>query len=73
MIHGMRHRTEEASRLVVHLSALTTIVGAGVLLLARHPALFTIGVTLTIGVVCGYFSALLVIPALARIWRLHDA
>lgn len=73
MIHGMRHRTEGASRLVVHLSALTTIVGAGVLLLARHPALFTIGVTLTIGVVCGYFSALLVIPALARIWRLHDA
>ena len=73
LMHGLRHRTEGASRLVIHLSAVTTMVGAGVLLLARHPALFSIGLTLTIGVVCGYLAALLVIPAVARLWRLHDS
>jgi preprotein translocase subunit SecF len=33
----------------VWVSALTTIVGAFSLLFARHPALFSIGLTLTIG------------------------
>ena len=48
----------------VHLCALTTMVGTGALMLARHPALFLVGVTLTSGLLAGYLTAFLVIPAI---------
>lgn len=48
----------------VSLSAATTVVGAGALLFARHPALFSIGVTLVAGVFAGYLAAVLVVPSL---------
>ena len=48
----------------VSLSAVTTVVGAGALLFARHPALFSIGVTLVAGVLAGYLAAVLVVPSL---------
>ncbi len=52
----------------VTLAAATTLVGAGVLLFARHPVMFSIGVTLVAGVLSGYISSLLVIPPLYRLW-----
>ena len=61
---GMRREVFRA----VTLSALTTVLGAGVLLLARHPAFFSIGVTLVAGVSAGYLYAWLVLPALQTIW-----
>ena len=48
----------------VSLSAVTTVIGAGALLFARHPALFSIGVTLVAGVFSGYLAAVLVVPSL---------
>jgi predicted exporter len=68
MMHGIQHETAETSLLVVHISALTTIVGTAVLLLAHHPALFSIGLTLTIGTLCGYLGAVTVVPAALRLW-----
>jgi len=53
--------------MAVSLSAATTFVGAGVLLFAEHPALFSIGITLVIGVLAGYLSSVFVIPAFQRI------
>lgn len=52
----------------VTLSAGTTIIGAGALLFAQHPALFSIGLTLVSGVLAGYLTALLAVPALCRIF-----
>ncbi len=68
MMHGIQHEQAATSLLVVHISALTTIVGTAVLLLARHPALFSIGLTLTIGTLCGYLGAVTVVPAALRLW-----
>ncbi|MEI7948200.1 MAG: hypothetical protein WCJ02_15975, partial [bacterium] len=51
------------------LSAVTTILGAGVLLLAKHPALFSIGVTLVAGISAGYFCALLTLRAIYSLMR----
>jgi len=61
---GMRREIFRA----VTLSALTTVLGAGVLLLARHPAFFSIGVTLVAGVSAGYLYAWLVLPAMQTLW-----
>ena len=52
----------------VWVSALTTIVGAFSLLFARHPALFSIGLTLTMGLMAGYLAAQFAVPALYRMW-----
>jgi predicted exporter len=68
MMHGIEHEEAETSLLVIHISALTTIIGTAVLLLAHHPALFSIGLTLTIGTLCGYLGAIAVVPAALRLW-----
>lgn len=61
---GMRRDVFRA----VTLSALTTVLGAGVLLLARHPALYSIGITLVSGVSVGYLFAWLLLPAMQTLW-----
>ena len=61
---GMRRDVFRA----VTLSALTTALGAGVLLLARHPAFMSIGITLVFGVAAGYLYAWLALPALQTVW-----
>jgi hypothetical protein len=52
----------------VTLSALTTALGAAVLLIADHPAFLSIGVTLVFGVSAGYLCAWLVLPALQTLF-----
>jgi predicted exporter len=48
----------------ITLSAATTAIGAAVLLFARHPVLFSIGLSLSTGVLAGYVVAVVVTPAL---------
>jgi len=67
MTYKCRHNIKTGIVTAVSLSAVTTLIGAGVLLFARHPALFSIGLTLVIGVFAGYISSIFVVPALQRI------
>ena len=67
MTHAYRHRGETGTTMAVTLSALTTLVGAGVLLFARHPVLLSIGRTLVAGVLAGYITAMIGVPALCRL------
>ena len=56
----------------VHLAALTTLIGAGSLLFAQHPALFTVGITLFTGVLAGYLTTILILPGICHLrdlWR----
>ncbi|MHC4695173.1 MAG: MMPL family transporter [Planctomycetota bacterium] len=56
----------------VHLAAWTTLIGAGSLLFAQHPALFTVGVTLFTGVLAGYLTTILILPGVCHLrdqWR----
>jgi len=64
MMHGYRHRLAAETQTSVHVSAITTVIGTAALLFARHPALFSIGFTLTIGILVGYAAAMWVVPAL---------
>jgi uncharacterized protein len=66
MVYGCKRETLNEVRTAVTLSALTSLVGAGVLLLTRHPALFSIGVTLVAGLTAGVVTALCAVPFLAR-------
>jgi predicted exporter len=50
--------------LAVSLSAITTILGSGVLLFAKHPVMFSIGVGMTVSVLTGYLTSILVVPSL---------
>ena len=66
MVFGFKRGTLPEVLTAVTLSTLTSLIGAGVLLLTRHPALFSIGVTLVAGLTAGYVTALCAVPFLAR-------
>jgi predicted RND superfamily exporter protein len=59
--------------MAVTFAAATTLMGAGVLLFARHPALHSIGVTLVAGVGCGYLAAIGVVPVLCEWFGTKDS
>ncbi len=67
MTYGHEHEFRRNAVLSVSISALTTLIGAGVLVFAQHPALFSIGITLVTGVLAGYVSSVVVIPSLEKL------
>ena len=68
MVYDCKFKLEAGTLLAVTLSAVTTIVGGSVLLLATHPVLFYVGATMVIGIFSGYCAAVIVIPACFRLW-----
>lgn len=68
MVYTLRNNLKTGTRIAVSLSAITTLIGAGVLLFARHPVLFSVGTTMVTGVLSGYVTSILVIPSLYRLF-----
>ena len=66
---GYDHATDRA----IFVSGLTTLAGFGALVLARHPALHSIGISVCLGICAAIPSALLVIPALYRPTTAHHS
>lgn len=62
LTEGSDHTTNRA----VLVSGLTTLAGLGALALARHPSMYSIGITVLLGIGTGIPAALLVIPALVN-------
>ncbi len=73
MVNHYHHRIKTNTRRSVTLSALTTIIGAGALVFAKHPVLFSYGTTMAFGITAGYFSAMFVVPAVYRLAMRNDA
>lgn len=46
------------------LSFLTTFAGVGAMLIARHPGLWLVGITLSSGLVAGYLTSVIMIPGI---------
>ena len=67
MVCKLSDAADHAGDRAVLVSGLTTIAGFGILVLARHPAMHSIGVTVLLGIGAAIPSALLVIPALYRL------
>jgi predicted exporter len=64
ILHACRHPQGAHARVAVTFAAMTTVMGATALLFAHHPALFSVGLTLTIGVGLGYVAAMWMVPVL---------
>ena len=64
MVCHSRECAETASSRAILISGLTTLVGFVALVMARHPALHSIGVTVLLGIAAAVPTAVLVIPAL---------
>jgi predicted exporter len=60
--HGQQEDNLASSRAVL-VSGLTTLVGFGALVLAKHPAMYSIGLTVLLGICAAVPTAVLVIPA----------
>ena len=60
--HGQQEEHLSSSRAIL-VSGLTTLVGFGALVLARHPALHSIGLSVLLGISAAVPTAVLVIPA----------
>ena len=51
----------------VALSGVSTMVGFGSLMIARHQGIYSLGLLLTLGSACGLFAALAVLPVILRL------
>jgi uncharacterized protein len=51
----------------VALSGVSTMVGFGSLMIARHQGIYSLGLLLTVGSACGLFAALAVLPVILRL------
>ncbi len=69
MVYRLFRGSDQAVEKAVMVSALTTLAGFGVLVLARHPALNSIGLTVLLGVGGALPTVLWVLPALAEIGK----
>jgi len=59
-----RYNLRIGTVIAVTLSAGANVIGTGVLLFAKHPALYSTGVAMVICMVSGYLSSIIVIPSL---------
>lgn len=73
MLHGFMHNLNTDTEKAVWVSALTTIIGAAVLLFAQHPVLYSIGLTLFLGLFSGYIATQNVLPAIYNLWIKKNA
>jgi predicted RND superfamily exporter protein len=63
------HRRLVKAATGISAAALTTLFGFGSLALASHPALFSVGITTTIGVLSALVLAVFVVPSIMD-WRM---
>jgi predicted exporter len=66
MLYNCKHDSNTETAKAIWVSVLTTLAGAFSLLVARHPVLFTIGFTLSVGLCAGCIVAQVVVPVLYR-------
>jgi hypothetical protein len=69
-IEGRAHGGPLVARstvMAVALNGITTIVGFGSLMIAAHRGIFSLGLLLTLGSLCGLIASLVVLPVILRI------
>jgi predicted exporter len=67
MTYRSRGEVKGGTVLAITLCTVTTLIGAGVLIFAMHPALSSVGTTMVIGVGSGFLSSVLVVPKLCEL------
>jgi predicted exporter len=64
MTYRSRDQINTGTIMAIALCTVTTLIGAGVLVFAKHPALSSVGMTMVIAVGAGFFSSVMVVPKL---------
>lgn len=67
-----RYRTSSSTINAIILTATTSMVGFGSMMVASHRGLFSLGLVLTIGVTCCLFVALVMIPSILTLLSRHQ-
>lgn len=73
MLYMSRKRGSHNNKFISHgaasitVAACTTIAGLGILAIAKHPVLVTLGVTGLIGIVSSYVCAIVLVPIMVRL------
>lgn len=75
LLYALQRKIDTGTAKAVSISAATTLTGACSLLAAHHPALFSIGLALSTGLLVGWLCAQMIIPALYRRYcsDIHEA
>jgi predicted exporter len=68
MTYRGRFNIQSGTVLAITLCTLTTLIGAGVLIFAKHPALSSVGITMVVGVGTGFLSSIVVVPKLCDLF-----
>ncbi len=61
--YAHRYKLRIGTVIAVTLSALTNIIGGGAMLFAKHPAFRSTSIAMTICLIAGYLSSVIVVPA----------
>ncbi len=64
MTYRSRDNINTGTIMAIALCTVTTLIGVGALIFAKHPALSSIGMTMVIAVGAGFFSSVMVVPKL---------
>ncbi len=67
MTYEYRYNLRIGTVIAVTLSAATNVLGAGVLLFAKHPAFYSTSIAMVICMTSGYLSSVIVVPSLCSI------
>jgi predicted exporter len=67
MTYEYRYHLRIGTVVAVTLSAATNVIGAGVLLFARHPAFYSTSIAMVICMTTGYLAAVIVVPSFCSI------
>ena len=66
-----RYRTSASTVNSIVLTGLTTMVGFGSMMIARHRGLSSLGIVLTVGVGCSLFISLILVPSILTLLTRH--
>ncbi|MBI5056064.1 MAG: hypothetical protein HZB61_05570 [Nitrospirae bacterium] len=68
MTFRSRKEMNTGTVMAITLCTITTLIGVGVLIFAKHPALSSVGITMVIGLGAGFFSSVMVVPKLCELF-----
>ncbi len=68
MTFRSRKEMNTGTIMAITLCTVTTLIGVGVLIFAKHPALSSVGITMVIGLGAGFFSSVMVVPKLCELF-----
>ncbi len=72
IVSSFKKEISESSKTAVTMCALSTLIGFGALALAKHPALKSLGITVLVGILAAWPTAIWIAPAILSLGSIDD-